>query len=161
MYLKLQENLSKVTFQYSFVTQSFCLLSNSHTPKFSFFFSTFEWWLMGCHILQLPEEEGLGGRGFMAAVRVVPSAPTSDNRELLYQSARTRCVNPDKDNRGGHIYVHWDEIFVFEVQPGVSVYIVQDLECFHLSLQSSIHIQTDLFAVHNVITHSSFVHLKC
>lgn len=116
---------------------------------------------MGCHILQLPEEEGLGGREFMAAVRVVPSAPTSDNRELLYQSARTRCVNPDKDNRGGQIYVHWDEIFVFEVQPGVRVCIVQDLEHFHLSLQSSIHIQTDLFVVHNFITHSSFVHLKC
>jgi hypothetical protein len=116
---------------------------------------------MGCHILQLPEEEGLGGREFMAAVRVVPSAPTSDNRELLYQSARTRCVNPDKDNHGGHIYVHWDEIFVFEVQPGVSVCIVQDLERFHLSLQSSIHILTDLFVVHNFIMHSSFVNLKC
>lgn len=68
--------------------------------------------------LQLPHVQGIGGREYMAAIRIVPTNAATDTRQLQFQSARTRCVNPRKDT-GNHVRVIWDEVFVFEVKSGV------------------------------------------
>lgn len=54
----------------------------------------------------------------MAAIRLVPTNAATDSRQLQFQSARTRCVNPSKDN-GTQVRVFWDEVFIFEVKSGV------------------------------------------
>ena len=68
--------------------------------------------------LQLPQDQGIGGREYMAAIRIVPVNAATDSRQLQFQSARTRCVNPSKEH-GNPVRVFWDEVFVFEVKSGV------------------------------------------
>lgn len=70
---------------------------------------------------QLPHAQGIGGREYMAAIRVVPVNLASNNRRLQFQSARTRCVNPSAKSSTDQVRVIWDEVFVFEVQSGVCV----------------------------------------
>lgn len=72
--------------------------------------------------MQLPQDQGIGGREYMAAIRIVPSNPATDSRQLQYQSARTRCVNPNNESGSGRVSVTWDEVFVFEVQSGVCIH---------------------------------------
>lgn len=55
----------------------------------------------------------------MAAVRIVPENSETDNRQIKFQSARTRCVNPESESEPGRVSVIWNEVFVFEVQAGV------------------------------------------
>lgn len=69
-------------------------------------------------VIQLPQDQGIGGREYMAAIRIVPVNAATDSRQLQFQSARTRCVNPSKDT-GTQVRVFWDEVFVFEVKSGV------------------------------------------
>lgn len=60
----------------------------------------------------------------MAAVRIVPRLQTSDQRQLQYQSARTRSKNPrpsDSKAQSGQVHIDWDEVFVFEIEPQVNV----------------------------------------
>lgn len=62
----------------------------------------------------------------MAALRIVPVNAATDTKQLQFQSARTRCVNPSKD-AGKQVLVVWDEVFVFEVKARVclpSVHLV-------------------------------------
>lgn len=54
----------------------------------------------------------------MAAIRIVPVNAATDSRQLQFQSARTRFVNPRKDT-DNQVQVIWDEVFVFEVKSGV------------------------------------------
>ncbi|BBN04917.1 vacuolar protein sorting-associated protein 13A/C [Marchantia polymorpha subsp. ruderalis] len=65
---------------------------------------------------QVPRDEGIGGRDYMVAIRVVPRAQSSDQRQLQYQSARTRSVPPEDGAFSDSVTIHWDEIFVFEVE---------------------------------------------
>ncbi|XP_024403056.1 uncharacterized protein [Physcomitrium patens] len=67
---------------------------------------------------ELPHAQGIGGREYMAAIRVVPVNLASNNRRLQFQSARTRCVNPSAKSSTDQVRVIWDEVFVFEVQSG-------------------------------------------
>lgn len=71
--------------------------------------------------LQLPQEQGIGGREYMAAIRLVPINLATVSRQLQFQSARTRCVNCSKESGTDKVHVIWDEVFVFEVQSGVCV----------------------------------------
>ncbi|KAG0557949.1 hypothetical protein KC19_11G167800 [Ceratodon purpureus] len=66
---------------------------------------------------ELPRDQGIGGREYMAAIRMVPVNAATDSRQLQFQSARTRCVNPSEDF-GTQVRVFWDEVFVFEVNSG-------------------------------------------
>ncbi|KAG0604101.1 hypothetical protein M758_10G145000 [Ceratodon purpureus] len=64
---------------------------------------------------EIPQDQGVGGREYMAAIRIVPVNAATDSKQLQFQSARTRCVNPSKDT-GKQVLVVWDEVFVFEVK---------------------------------------------
>lgn len=66
----------------------------------------------------LPADHGVGGREYMAALRIVPINATSNSKQPQFQSARTRCVNPCKDDNTDQAHVFWEELFVFEVRSG-------------------------------------------
>jgi len=69
--------------------------------------------------LQLPREQGIGGREYMAAIRIVPINLATGSSQPQFQSARTRCVNRIKEIGNDKVQVIWDEIFLFEVQSRV------------------------------------------
>ncbi len=73
------------------------------------------WW-----VLQLPADKGIGGREYMAGIRIVSSKPVPERMDIPLQSARTRCVHPERETANGQVQVFWDEVFIFEVKPGVS-----------------------------------------
>jgi hypothetical protein len=73
------------------------------------------WW-----VLQLPADKGIGGREYMAGIRIVSSKPVPERMDVPLQSARTRCVHPERETASGQVQVFWDEVFIFEVKPGVS-----------------------------------------
>ncbi|KAL2636221.1 hypothetical protein R1flu_007700 [Riccia fluitans] len=65
---------------------------------------------------QVPRDESLGGRDYMVAIRIVPRAQSSDQRQLQYQSARTRCAPPESSAFSDSATICWNEIFIFEVE---------------------------------------------
>lgn len=82
----------------------------------------------------------------MVTVRIVPRTQTSDQRQLQYQSARTRCVPPEDGSSSETLSVHWDEVFIFEVEPQVSapisvtigiVWLGMNLNCSGFFLSST------------------------
>ncbi|CAM6084054.1 unnamed protein product [Calypogeia fissa] len=68
---------------------------------------------------EVPKDDGIGGREYLVSVRIIPRSQTSDQRQLQYQSARTRCVPPEDGSSSDTVVIHWDEVFIFEVEPEV------------------------------------------
>lgn len=63
----------------------------------------------------------------MAALRIVPINATSNSKQPQFQSARTRCVNPCKDDNTDQAHVFWEELFVFEVRSGVRFHLLSSV----------------------------------
>jgi hypothetical protein len=59
----------------------------------------------------------------MAGICIVSSKPVSERMDVPLQSARTRCVHPERETANGQVQVFWDEVFIFEVKPGVSYFL--------------------------------------
>ncbi|KAJ7562087.1 hypothetical protein O6H91_03G054700 [Diphasiastrum complanatum] len=74
--------------------------------------------------VELAEGDKIHIRQYFAAIRVFPESYNSDHQHLLkYQSARTRCVTPQKQS-SGKLLVRWNEVFLFQIEPNV-VYLAE------------------------------------
>eukprot|EP01018_Ginkgo_biloba_P007916 Gb_35998 [translate_table: standard] len=64
---------------------------------------------------ELPRDDGIGGRQYMVAVRIIPQLLTSGDVQPQQQSARTCFASPVQDLSPKCVRVRWDEAFYFKV----------------------------------------------